>query len=70
MLEMNEKINLEKFANYMIRRNFLIKTLTGKTGIPEGNFLRIAVKTKEENREFVEEMQNFLSVTTSDPQSS
>ena len=68
MLEMDEQIDLESFANYMIRRNFLIKTLTGKSGMPNGNFIRVAVKTKEENHEFVEELQNFLSVISSDPQ--
>ncbi len=66
MLEMNNLFDLDGFANYMIGKNFLIKTLTEKPGIPKGNFLRVAVKSEEENREFVQELRKYQSTFNSD----
>jgi histidinol-phosphate/aromatic aminotransferase/cobyric acid decarboxylase-like protein/choline kinase len=61
MVELPPEMNSTEFCNYMIKQNMLIKSLSGKKGIPGENFLRVSVKSINENKEFVNAVRIFAS---------
>lgn len=65
MVELSSKFSIVDFCDYMIKRNILVKALSGKPGIPEGNYLRVSVKSDEENRDFIIALRSFLNLGTS-----
>jgi len=54
-----ENIDLNRFCNYMIKNEILVKSLVGKKGIPDGNFLRIAIKSESENNLFLDALRRY-----------
>jgi histidinol-phosphate/aromatic aminotransferase/cobyric acid decarboxylase-like protein len=59
MIELPENIDLNRFCNYMIKNEILVKSLVGKKGIPDGNFLRIAIKSESENNLFLDALRRY-----------
>lgn len=59
MIQLEEEFDSSNFCNYMIKNNFLIKNLKGKIGMPEGNFYRIAIKSKVDNDLFIGVVQEY-----------
>lgn len=55
------KINSEDLSLKMLNKyNILIKTLNNKKGFDNQNYIRVAVKTKEENQYFVECLNKYI----------
>ncbi len=59
MIELPTEFDSTSFCNFMIKRNMLVKTLSGKRGMPEGSFLRVSVKSDEENFDFVSAVRDY-----------
>jgi histidinol-phosphate/aromatic aminotransferase/cobyric acid decarboxylase-like protein/choline kinase len=53
MIELPSYTSSKDFADHMIKNNILVKVLDGKSGIPEGNFLRLSIKSEDQNKAFV-----------------
>ena len=45
----------------LVEKNILIKDLTGKTGIPDDSFIRIAIRDMEDNNKFASSLKELLS---------
>jgi histidinol-phosphate/aromatic aminotransferase/cobyric acid decarboxylase-like protein len=53
MIKLPSYTSSKDFADHMIKNNILVKVLDGKSGIPEGNFLRLSIKSEDQNKAFV-----------------
>jgi len=62
MIELPSQVNLVDFCEFMIKKDILVKSLSGKPGIPDGNFLRVSVKSNEENFDFISALQSYLEI--------
>jgi histidinol-phosphate/aromatic aminotransferase/cobyric acid decarboxylase-like protein/choline kinase len=59
MVELSSEIDVVHFCDFMIKRNILVKSLSGKSGIPGRNFLRISIKSDGENSDFISALQSY-----------
>lgn len=62
MCRLQNSVSATELANILAKEyNILIKDLSNKDGIPDGGYIRLAVKDREENDELVEAMKKILS---------
>lgn len=60
MIKLPDHYSSSSFLTFMIKENILIKSLQGKSGIPEGNYYRLAIRTKEENDLVVNLIKSYM----------
>ena len=63
MIKLN-KSTANEIAEYLLDNNkILIKVLNGKNGFDDKEYIRIAVKTKEENDYFIQSIKEYYDKT-------
>jgi histidinol-phosphate/aromatic aminotransferase/cobyric acid decarboxylase-like protein len=66
LVKLPEQYNIKHFLTFMIKSNILIKSLDKKTGMPNGNYIRLSVRTKEENAELIKAIKTYMVLYNND----